>query len=153
MIQRIQTLYLALVAAIIALLFFMPVARITVAPELIYDFFTTKVMSSGEQPEFITWNKMSLALTVISWLVAIVCIFLYKKRYLQVRLTLVNIVLQLGLLVMTWLQINSRTNELEATSQFCLAFCFPLVCIILLWLASRAILKDIVLLKSYDRIR
>lgn len=153
MIQRIQSLYLFFTVIVTGLLFFMPVARLSVPNELTYDFYTTKVIQSGEVPVFITYNWMSLILNACITLLPLVTIFLYKKRFLQLRLCVANVILMLGMIVLMWVQLHRLTGELNADQQLCIGFCFPLIGIILTWLALRGIIKDIALLKSYDRIR
>lgn len=153
MLQRIQSVFLLLTAVVTALMFFMPVALLVVPNAPAYEFYTTKVLEIGSISSFITWNWMSLILNILITALAFITIFLYKKRFLQLRLCIVNIILMLGMIVLMWLQVSHMTHELEAESQLRLSFCFPLVGIILTWLALRGIIKDIALLKSYDRIR
>lgn len=153
MIQRIQTLYLALTTFIAVLMIFMPVATLWVPNEASYEFYTTQVMQVSEPPIHIAYNWMSLILNAILILLPIVTIFVYKKRFLQMRLCVVNIVLLLGMLVLMWVQISHMIGEIDADRQIRVAFGFPLIGIVLTWLALRGIIRDITLLKSYDRIR
>lgn len=69
------------------------------------------------------------------------------------RLCVVNIILLTGMLILMWMQVRNMTTELHADRQWGFSLCFPLICIILNWLALRGIIRDISLLKSYDRIR
>lgn len=78
--------------------------------------------------------------------------FLYKKRFLQLRLCLVNIILMLGIIILVSVQAYNITKP-DGEWHLNLAFAFPIIGIILTWLALRGIVKDIALLKSYDRIR
>ena len=153
MIQRIQTLFLLLTAIITGLLFFMPVALLIVPTGDTYAFYTTKVLQTGEEPIFIAYNWMSFILNLQITALPLVTLFLYKKRFLQLRLCMMNIILLLGMLVLMWIQVSNRMEEIDAQRQIQLAFCFPLVGVILTWLALRGIIKDIAILKSYDRIR
>lgn len=153
MIQRIQTVYLLLTVILTALLFFMPVANLTVPSEFTYQFYTTKVVQAGNPDVFVAYNWMSLILNIVITTLTAVILFLYKRRFLQLRLCVVNIILLMGLLILMWLQVRNMTNELQADRQWEFSLCFPLVCIILNWLALRGIIKDIALMKSYDRIR
>ncbi len=153
MIQRIQSIYLFITVVLTAMLFFMPVARLTVPDAFTYQFYTTKVIQSGNPEVFIAYNWMSMILNIVITLVSVVTIFLYKKRLLQLRLCIVNIILLIGLLVLIWAQVASLTNELDAVRQWGFSFGFPLIGVVLNWLALRGIIKDIALLKSYDRIR
>ncbi len=153
MIQRIQTVYLFLTVILTALLFIMPVAYMTVPDGFTYRFYTTKVIQAGEPDVFIACNWMSAILNILITTLSVLLIFLYKKRFLQLRLCVVNIILLLGMLVLMWWQVDNMTDELRADRQWGFSFCFPLIGIILNWLALRGILRDIALLKSYDRIR
>lgn len=153
MIQRIQSVYLLLSVIITALLFFMPVANLTVPQEFTYRFYTTKVVQAGSPDIFIAYNWMSLVLNSVITGLSAVIIFLYKKRFLQLRLCIVNIILLLGLLLLMWLQVRNMTGELQADRQWGLSMGFPLIGAIFNWLALRGIIKDIALMKSYDRIR
>lgn len=153
MIQRIQSLFLLATAIITALLFLSPMAVLVIPNNFSYEFYTCKVMRLDQIPVFMTYNWTSMILNIFITGLAIVTIFLYKKRFLQVRLCLVNIILMLGLLLLMCYQIFHMTNELDADRIFRLTISFPIVGIILTWLALRAIVKDIKLLKSLDRIR
>ena len=153
MIQRIQTVYLLFTVILTALLFFMPVARLTVPDEFTYQFYTTKIIQAGDPEVFIACNWMSMILNIVITTLSFLLIFLYKKRFLQLRFCVVNIILLIGMLVLMWWQVRNMTFELHAVRQWGFSFCFPLIGIILNWLAIRGIIRDIALLKSYDRIR
>ncbi|MCC8174086.1 MAG: DUF4293 domain-containing protein [Odoribacter sp.] len=135
-----------------ALLYIMPVATLE-SSGVFFDFFTTKVVRISETSELVAWNYYSLALNLLITTLTVIIIFLYKKRFVQLRFCVVNIVLMLGLLILMWVQVQGRANDINAITQIKIAFGFPLVGIILTWLAIRGIIKDIALLKSYDRIR
>lgn len=153
MIQRIQTVYLFFSVIVTTLLFFMPVARLTVPDEFTYLFYTTKVTQAGEAETLIACNRMSTLLHILLAALGVLLIFLYKKRFLQLRLCAVHIVLSLGMFGLMWWQVGNMTAELHAVRQWGFAFCLLLVGSVLDWLALRGIVRDIALLKSYDRIR
>lgn len=161
MIQRIQSLFLLCTAIVTGLMFFMPVASILAPDHHLYEFYTTKVMQTGEATEFIAWNWMSLVLNVFVTALALLTIFVHKKKtktakptlLLQLRLCFVNVVLQLGLLILMWLQVRQIAQKTGAEWSAELSFIFPVIGIIFTWLALRGIIKDLALLKSYDRIR
>ena len=161
MIQRIQSLFLLCTAIVTGLLFIMPVASIVAPDQHTYEFFTTKVMQIGTNPEFIAWNWTSLVLNIIITALAVLTIFIHPKKtktvkpslLLQLRLCFVNIVLQLGLIVLMWLQVRQVAGKTGAEWFADLSFVFPLIGVIFTWLAIRSIIKDIALLKSFDRIR
>ena len=161
MIQRIQSLFLLCTAIVTGLLFFMPVASIVVPNNFTYAFYTTKVVQAGSPCVFITWNWMSLVLNAVITALAFLTIFIHKKKsktvkptlLLQLRLCFANVVLQLGLIVLMWLQVRQISQKTGADWSAELSFIFPLIGVIFTWLAIRGIIKDIALLKSFDRIR
>lgn len=161
MIQRVQSIFLLGTFLVTGLMFFMPAASIVVPDYATYDFFTSKVVQRGEPSVFITWNWTSLILNAVVTALAFATIVVRRPGsksvkptlFLQFRLCVVNIILQLGLIGLTWFQIHRLGSELQAVSSLGLSFVFPLVGIIFTWLAIRGITKDITLLKSFDRIR
>lgn len=157
MIQRIQSIFLLLTAIVTGLLFFLPVATLdmpggTAGLVNTYRFYTTQYIQAGNPPVFIEYNWLSMVLNIAVTGLAFVTIFLYKKRFLQLRLCLANIVLMAGMLVLIAVQAYNISQP-EGSWHISLGFSFPLIGIVLTWLALRGIIKDIALLKSYDRIR
>ena len=161
MIQRIQSLFLLCTAVVNALLFIMPVATVVIPNNFTYEFYTTKVMQIGQPSVFVAWNWMSMVLNIAIVTVAVGTIFIHKKKsktvkptlFLQLRLCFANIILQVGMMVLVWLQLRARSGDLNADWNANISFIFPLIGIIFTWLALRGIVKDIALLKSFDRIR
>lgn len=139
------------------LLFFMPVLLLdfpgeTAGQPNLFEVYTTHYLQAGNPPVFIEYNWFSMILNIAVTGIAFLCIFLYRKRFLQLRLCLVNIILMVGLLILVAVQANNIAKP-DGEWQVMLGFSFPIIGIILSWLALRGILKDITLLKSYDRIR
>ena len=117
MIQRIQTVYLLIVAALNLLVVFMPLA--TVQFDGIFYSFDASGMSTMTSPEALVYPTWALmALSALISLLALVTIFLFRRRMLQIRLCT-----------------------------------FPLISLILNWLAIRAIGADEMLVRSLDRLR
>ena len=148
MIQRIQTLFLLLVAALAASLFFMPV-------------FITKTTSAALPVQAVPFTIQSTLWTSIvvalSGLVALVSIFLYRKRQRQMlfcRLNMLFIIAAIGLILQA-----SDTSSLpnpasqHVTIEYSFAVYFPLLQIIFDWLALRFIKKDEDPVRSADRLR
>ena len=79
-------------------------------------------------------------------------IFLFKKRMLQIRLTIFSTILLIGYYA-TLVTFIFMLKEESMTFSPSWTVCLPLVAIILNWLAIRAIGKDEVLVKAYDRLR
>ena len=152
MIQRIQTLYLFVVALLMSLTLFMPIASFTVAGQT-YEL-TAFTLRCGDASETTVWMGIMLSLAAA---LPLVNIFLFKRRVLQVRLCAVEIILLLGSLVMIglyyWLTSRIFEGLVIEHRQFGWAAPMPLVSLILAYLASRAIFKDEMLVRSLDRIR
>lgn len=150
MIQRIQTIYLLLVVALGTALMFLPVVQL-VTPE------DAAMQQMWElTPLSITvlngWWGLTLA-TVLIPALALVDIFLYKKRLLQARLNIFTVMLCLGwygvLAIMIWFAGMNMGTEWHIE----FAACLPLICLVLTMMATRAILKDEALVRAADRIR
>lgn len=144
MIQRIQSIYL-LVAGIIS-------GGLTFLFSLWSNALTNTVyvldLFSGNS----ILEKSVPVLFFISALVAIVTIFFFKNRQLQFVLNRLNILTNLFLLGL--LIYLSQTLSGEASvSEKGIGMFFPIVVILLLVLANRAIKKDEDLVKSVDRLR
>ncbi|MBR5281283.1 MAG: DUF4293 domain-containing protein [Alistipes sp.] len=152
MIQRIQTLYLLAVAALMTTAVLTPLAYFAAGAQeyLLYAF----SLKGGETSYSTIYMGVVVALAAI---VPFVTIFLYKNRTLQIRLCAVELVLLLGSAVFMgiYYYLGSRMfSQLEFSAQgFRIAIIFPLVALILDYLAIRAIFKDEMLVRSLDRIR
>ena len=85
--------------------------------------------------------------------IPLVNVFLFKKRFLQLRLCIVEIILLIGAIILMWYHINQFANKMNAEILYKFSLILPVICIIFTYLAIRGILKDIKLLKSFDRIR
>ncbi|WP_028892804.1 DUF4293 domain-containing protein [Tenacibaculum sp. 47A_GOM-205m] len=145
MIQRIQSIYL-LVAGIISggltLLVNLWSTSNTNLPVFILDLFSSNSLLEKSIP----------VLFFSSALISIVAIFLFKNRQLQFVINRLNILINLFLLgILIYL---SQTLSGEASvSEKGIGMFFPVIVILLLFLANRAIKKDENLVKSVDRLR
>ena len=152
MIQRIQTLYLLAVAALMAAAIFTPLAYFAAGVEE-YKLFAFALKSATTKYSTI-YMGVIVALAAI---VPFVNIFLFKNRLLQIRLCAVELVLLLGSAVFMgayYFLSNRMFSQLEFSAHgMHIAIIFPLIAIILDYLALRAIFKDEMLVKSLDRIR
>lgn len=152
MIQRIQTLYLLAVAALMTTAVLTPLAYFAAGAQeyLLYAF----SLKGGETSYSTIYMGVVVALAAI---IPFVTIFLYKNRTLQIRLCAVELVLLLGSAVFMgiYYYLGSRMfSQLEFSMQgFRIAIIFPVVSLILDYLALRAIFHDEMLVRSLDRIR
>lgn len=163
MIQRIQSLYLLATALLLALLFFIPVFRIEVVsrePEVVKLLpFGVFSESSGGR-ELLARTPYMGVLLVIALALTLVVLFLYRHRWAQIRLSLALIVLLAGLQVYFGYYLY-KAHELIGGApeipmlpvRYSVADVIPVVCIILVYLAFRGIVRDETLIKSLNRIR
>lgn len=94
------------------------------------------------------------AVLVVVAVVALGTIFLYRKRMLQIRLTIFNTIVLIGYyLVLTYFVVNPEKAFDDYNFMPSWSVCLPLISIILNWLAIRAIGKDEMLVKAYERLR
>jgi len=136
MIQRIQTLFLLVVALLAG-----------VAPFFINLWVTADGNKFFAQQEML----ISIAFYVITVL-ALVAIFLFKKRQNQFVVNRITIILNLfllGFFVYRSLNLSGET----AVSEKGIGMLIPVFSIVFLVLANRAIKKDEDLVKSVDRLR
>ncbi len=152
MIQRIQTLYLLAVTLLMGVATFTPIAYFVAGSEeyLLHAFALKSATSSHPT----IYMGIIIALSAI---VPFITIFLYKNRLLQIRLCAVELVLLVGSVVFMaiYYYLGQRFfSDIAFHAQgFRIAIIFPLLSLILDYLALRAIFRDEMLVKSLDRIR
>ena len=150
MIQRIQTLYLLAVVALGIALIWLPVVQF-VTPEEAAELRVWKLTALGGVPLQGLWGL--LVTTLLIPVLALMDIFLFKKRILQARLNIFTVMLCLGyygvLAIYIWqakLALGVEWNILPWAS-------IPLINFVLTLMATRRILKDEALVRAADRIR
>ena len=153
MIQRIQTVYLLLVAGLFFALLFLPLAELS-AGGVLYSFDVTGLQTLKTPSELVypTWSL--LAIDAIIVLLSFIIIFLYKKRILQIRLCVYNALLMIGFCALAgfyfW-QFHQSLDLPVIKIRFWSAF--PFVALILNYLAIRNIGADETLIRSLERLR
>ena len=156
MIQRIQSLYLLIATVLMVVTTCTPIATILVDNREV-AFLPFSIAAGGEQLASLPiWLGILL---VASAALPFVTIFLYKRRQLQIRLCGVEVVLLLGDILLEALYIYILCNDIFQNitwSHLMLSFggvVCPIVSIILVLLAMRAIFRDELLVRAADRIR
>ena len=147
MIQRIQSLYILLATMLIAFLFTLPFAEIAANSKL----YLFNIRGIINKEDLVHDGLPITVFTGIIVLLHVVALFLYKKRILQMRILVFAILLMLGLFGMFYF--FTYYSFPGADVSFNLSVVFPLVAIILDYLAIRNIGKDEALVRSIDRIR
>ena len=149
MIQRIQSVYLLAVTILMIICMCTPVGSIIAGTQEISEFGNLFITLPDGTKDFAPW-----ALFVILLVVAILSfgtIFLFKKRMLQIRLTIFSSVVLIGYYLALVAYIFMLAEDTSFTPSW--TVCLPLVAIILNWLAIRGIGADEALVKAYDRLR
>ena len=137
MIQRIQTIYLFLAFVLTGvLLFFIPL-------------WTT----SDSKEYFFMQSQVYTVLLGLSTTLTLLSIVSYKKRQNQFVIGRLNIILNLILLGLFVYRSLNLSGETPAVSEKGIGMFLPVVAIVLLVLANKAIKKDEDLVKSVDRLR
>ena len=150
MIQRIQTLYLLAIVVLGICLIWLPVVEL-VTPQEASELQIWELSAVGGAPLQGLWGL--LLTTLLIPVLALVDIFLFKKRLLQARLNIFLALLCLGyygvLAIYIWLAKMSMGLDWHIMPSASI----PLVCFVLTLMATRRILKDEALVRAADRIR
>jgi len=164
MIQRRQTLYLLGIVILGIVLFFLPVIQFTTPEDsVIQRMFLLSAKGLEEVATEFDYGELPVVelqglwgLTVISLLIpvlALVDIFLYKKRLLQARLNIFTALVCIGYYGMIFMYVWFMRHIMKVDWNICFGSCLPLVCLILVIGATRLILKDEMMVRAADRIR
>lgn len=157
MIQRIQSVYLAVAAVIGLVYFFLPISTVNVGDTLYV------VKASGiyyQEGGNLIFDAPVLTLSSVllfQILLSAITIFQFKNRGLQVKLTNLNLALVVACIALTFLYADSTPEKVEEGMNFAVTYSYgsiaPLISLISVFLARTAILKDDKLVKSLDRLR
>lgn len=181
MIQRIQTVHLLIVVALMVTMLFPNYATIRLGSTMPVgtsenvspDGTITRVIVPEGVEEEITFSLFDgvqlngqqviptvyvAILIILAIAVALVTIFLYHKRWIQIRLCLVLAVLMLGIeafIVLYIYKLQDMLDEMmrDYAIKYSVVDIFPIVALLFVYFAFRGISKDIALVKSLDRIR
>lgn len=152
MIQRIQTVYFLISELLIGALFFVPFAKIAGTGSNIYRFDMKGLYLEGiQKPESIISGLPLIVICSLSLLIIIPTIFMYKYRKVQIRLATINIFFLLGLFGLMLYAVLWGAKNVSGTYSLHLYFIFPIIAVVLNFLAIKAIQQDEMLVS--DRIR
>jgi len=147
MIQRIQSIYLLLAAILLLPMFMFPIA--TFGENILY---ACHIKNPENGQSIISMVVLALLL-VFSTLLSFYSIFKYKNRKLQRKLGWFNISILITALLVEVIYVIRIQGILQTNSRPAFASIIPVVSIMLIILANRAIKKDDDLVKSADRLR
>lgn len=158
MLQRIQTFYLGIVAIACILLFFFPLANYYHEIQGNYKFYIYGIRSMDPEPKVLFNSLFTIPLiflAVTSLIFTVATIFLFKNRPLQIRICAFNVLANIVLIMVIFFfyatKIKSMTG-IEPEYNYA-GMIMPLISLVFLILANRAIRKDEALVKSSDRLR
>jgi hypothetical protein len=137
MIQRIQTIYLLIALVISAVLPYM---------------FPLWIMDDGKKYFFMSDSIYTILFGLTTTLI-LVSILYFKKRQHQFVLNRLSIILNLILLGLFLYRSLNLSGETPVVSEKGIGMFLPIVAIVFLALANKAIKKDEDLVKSADRLR
>ncbi|NOY37403.1 MAG: DUF4293 domain-containing protein [Chlorobi bacterium] len=152
MLQRIQSVYLFLSAVFLGLMFSFPYVSFLGRDIQIYTLGPAGLVRFTDGERLMDIYPV-LILLLLTLLISVISIFLYKNRVRQMRYSVFNMLLMLGLLILIGYYIFYAKNQLDARMIFKVPLIFPLLSILFTYLAFRNIRKDEILIKSVDRIR
>jgi lipopolysaccharide export LptBFGC system permease protein LptF len=155
MIQRIQSVYLSVIALLSLFFFSGSFLSFSEKDGSIINVVFNGIfrVTAGKSPELIEKLIPLTALLLIIPLLSLVTVFLYKNRKLQMKLAIVLIVIII-LIILAFVHVSmSVIAKFEASIIPEFKMILPVLMLILSILAFRGIRKDDQLVKSYDRLR
>ena len=145
--QRIQTLYLFLSGVTATLLLLFTLFTVTPAgQETVYAANFTGLIVSG-------WTSIKYFNLVSFVLTSFVTIFLYKRRKLQIRLTIIGLLLMVAAIVAFAYMLWRQADLMQATTQIRFWIILPIINLLCQYLAMRNIIKDDILVRASNRLR
>lgn len=152
MLQRIQTVYLLIITALMVAVLFLPLATLQTA-DAFYLFNAMGVSTVAAEPVLVYPAWAMFALTAVVALLSVVAVFLYGNRMLQIRLCVFNAILMVcfyGLFAFFMWKVK---DAMMAQMGVKFALALPAVSFILDILAIRNIGADEMLVRSLNRLR
>lgn len=180
MIQRVQTLYLLAVAALMTVMIFADLATVTMAPPpggepqstvttaadgtitsvtrtVATDSITFDIWSISQNGQEVIPTTYMAVLMMLTLALALVTILLYRYRWVQIRLCFAMAVMLLGAEGFIAMYIYKLRGILDAMSQYAIKYSVfdlvPIAALICVYFAFRGISRDEALVRSLDRIR
>lgn len=158
MIQRIQSIYLLLVAVIAFLVIFLNpnYARFDKNGEATYAElrYTSTHLYKGSEPPVSVSKWINVLVIGGLFVGSLFAIFLFKKQELQKKLAIYLALLSALLLLIMVLDYNTMSQQYKDNVNYPgIWSVLPLISVVLCFMAWRGIRKDESLLKSMDRIR
>ena len=141
MIQRIQTLWLLIVA-------------IAAFATYTLTLYIGKIADNSEKVFQLADDFLLVIIIIALGILAIICLFLFKNRKLQFKLSVFGVIFSIGFLFLEYTRVEGfKKDNLIQTGSYQVGALLPLVMVIFFFMAARGIYKDERLVKSMDRLR
>lgn len=155
MIQRIQTVYLFLVFLFALLFLIFPKGSIDING-VVYTIKSWSIVSADGTEKLDSTSILGIVSMIIPFIIMVLSIYttlLFKNRLLQIKLGKINIFLHVILVVSTFFFLDGIKNNYSGEFTYGVGLVFPLLSMILILMAGKAIRKDEELVRSADRLR
>ena len=127
MIQRIQTVYLLVALLIIESLFFLPLGEVVVEGHDYVLMFNGFFLLSNGVTEMVQQTISIMILIPIIGLLNLAAMFLFKNRRLQLRITMYNMFLMVGLTAMSAFILYRAFSDYNAVILPNVSMVFPII--------------------------
>ncbi len=135
-------------------MFLSPLAEMTGPDGRYYRFDMTGIFEGvGESAVKIESVMPVWFLVIVTGALSLVTIFFYKRRIMQIRICIFNLLLLIGFYALFLFYFFHLRSNLDVTFSLRITVVFPAIALIMVFLATRGIRKDEMLVRSYDRIR
>lgn len=156
MIQRIQSVYLLFITAVMSFLLIRPYAEVGLSDGGSIVFYILSIERFIPNQGFLLFERTPFLpiLTILAGAVSFFNIFLFSRRLLQIRVCYINTMVLVVLLLLMYINYTQVKNAMDVVKHtFRLASLFPMAAIIANYLAIRSIRRDELLVQSYERMR
>jgi hypothetical protein len=156
MIQRVQSIYLALIFILVAVMSFLPLVVFQTVDHIFYmNIFR---FEGVENLEFVANLPNIWPIGVLASILAVLSIYSlvnYKNRKQQMLVNMFNMLINFALLIAIFLYADNVASIENVNNEviYDVAAYFPIATVLLLILANRNIRKDEKLVKEADRLR
>lgn len=135
-------------------LYFVPFAEIAGKEGNIYRYDIQGICPEGIQKAEVVFSSLPVVvLLTMNVLMVLSVILLFKNRILQMKLSRICILTQLGLGGLIYFSAWSFAKQLSGILSLTNFIVLPVIAAVLIYLAFRSIKKDELLVRSIDRIR
>ena len=152
MIQRIQTIYLLAAAVVAVVCLCLPVGTYGSGGLVVSKAYNLWIASPNGLRDFSVWPLFAVLAFVAA--ISLYAIFVYSNRIVQARFCMFGMLLLLGWYILFFV-LSRFVTVGEGATEFTpsLTCALPVVSMVLIFLARRAILADEKLVRAADRIR